>query len=364
MNDALRKVMRYTLIYGPRRTAFKVLGRSRKLKASYLGYPLRRRNKDIGLIGCGQYAFSSIGYILLSKFGRCIHTCFDPNEVAARSLHHSLDLSRVAASADELITSPEVNTIYIASNHASHTEYAIKTVEAGKHAYVEKPLSVSKTQFFELELRIRKWPARFSFGYNRPFSAAIRRLRARIKSPDQPLSFSCFISGHQIPADHWYRDANEGTRICGNAGHWIDLLVNLLALRGTPREWHIFLTSADDTAPDDNISITLKTDYGDIANIFMTSRCEPFEGISESISIQWGEIIAKIEDFRKLTIWEGPKKQNFRYYPKDIGHADAILQPFNRQSRDATEVIDSTWLMLEIAEMVTSGHTESRVSLR
>ena len=41
----------------------------------------------------------------------------------------------------------DLDAVYIASNHASHTEYAIKALRHGVSVYVEKPLSVNWDQF-------------------------------------------------------------------------------------------------------------------------------------------------------------------------------------------------------------------------
>jgi predicted dehydrogenase len=50
-------------------------------------------------------------------------------------------ISRWYDNADALIHDPEVNAIYIATPPGSHLEYALKACEAGKPAYVEKPMA-------------------------------------------------------------------------------------------------------------------------------------------------------------------------------------------------------------------------------
>ncbi|WPP50199.1 Gfo/Idh/MocA family protein [Catalinimonas niigatensis] len=45
--------------------------------------------------------------------------------------------------ADALIAHPEINAIYIATPPASHEEYAIKALQAGKDVYLEKPMALS-----------------------------------------------------------------------------------------------------------------------------------------------------------------------------------------------------------------------------
>ena len=91
----------------------------------------------------------------------------------------------------------------------------------------------------------------------------------------------------------------------------------------------------------------------------LTSRCEPFEGINETINFQYDNTIAKIDDFRRMTIWQDEKLINKKYWPKDVGHHKAILQPFNvdKYKRDWSEVENSTLLMLFITDMVLNKET-------
>jgi predicted dehydrogenase len=170
------------------------------------------------------------------------------------------------------------------------------------------------------------------------------------------MSINYFISGHKIDDDHWYRKPQEGTRICGNVGHWLDLTIHLFAKRGfIPKIIDINITYSNPTEPDDNISITLTTDFRDIVTIMLTSRSEPFEGINETINVQCGNVIAKIDDFRHMTIWQDEKLYKKRYWPKDVGHKKAIKQPFSQKTasiRSWKEVELSTVLMLFIKDMV------------
>jgi predicted dehydrogenase len=347
----LRKLARFIAIYGPGRTFYKLAGR---LRLRLPALPWRRRARDIGVIGCGQFAFATIGYFLNSAFGRRIAACFDPDERAASTFARAYDVPLRAASAESLLAAPGIRTIYIASNHASHADYAAAALRAGHDTYVEKPVAVTREQLVLLERARRGARGRIFAGYNRPFSAAVRALRAAMTvRPDQGISMQCFVSGHVLPPGHWYRRPEEGTRICGNVGHWLDLFVHVLAWRGQPARIDIALTWARDDEPDDNLAISLGTDRGDVCSIMLSSRTEPFEGINEAINLQHGATIAKIDDFRRLTLWQGPRLIQRRFWPKDVGHRLAILQPFRHDpARDWEEVLMSTLLMLTITDMV------------
>lgn len=351
----IAKVWRFFSIYGPRRTIFKVAGRTRR------PIPLvwrRHRSPDIAMIGCGQYAFATLGYFITREFGRRIRWCYDVRTDAAQSFSKTLGVQAVAETAERAIEDEATRIVYIASNHASHAHYAVQALKARKAVFVEKPVVVNREQFARLRDALRACPGPIYAGYNRPCSKAVRQLRKETGTPTGGLSLSCFVSGHQIPSDHWYRDPNEGTRICGNAGHWIDLFVHILAWRGIPDRFQLQLLSADLSEADDNFAFSVATDAGDVFSLMLTARTEPFEGINETVNFQWGCTIAKIDDFRRMDIWQGRRFRRFRYWPKDVGHAHSALQPFrSTETRDWSEVEISTLLMLRATEMVRKGET-------
>lgn len=356
----LNKVSRFLAIYGLGRTLFKVAGRSRRLFS--ILRPSPKKVRDIGVIGCGQFAFATIGYILYRQGGNRFSDCFDVDPVAGQTFREFYQINSSSNDALEVIQNPNTRLIYIASNHASHTAYAIEALKAGKAVYVEKPISVTHEQFERLLKAVRATRGTIYAGYNRPFSPAVRRLKTEPLRGRGPLTLSCFVSGHQIPTEHWYRHPEEGTRICGNVGHWLDLAVHILSWEELPDQWRIMLAYSSEESRDDDLAITLTSERGDLLNIVLTARSEPFEGINETINFQQGSVIAKIDDFRRMTVWSAKKVQTFRYWPKDVGHYAAISQPFAKTARNWREVELSTLLMLFIKDMVVSGQRDATFS--
>ncbi|MBI3351098.1 MAG: Gfo/Idh/MocA family oxidoreductase [Nitrospirae bacterium] len=316
--------------------------------------------RDVALIGCGQFAYSNIGYALLTKRGLCIKSCYDIDLKAASSLADGLSVMTVAAEVDEIMRDPDVKVVYVASNHASHSDYAIRAITANKAVYIEKPISVTFEQLKRLAQARRNASSKVYAGYNRPFAPAIKELKRTCDDFGQPLTLSCFILAHQLAPDHWYRDEGEGSRICGNAGHWIDLAIHMLSWGNLPDKWVIDLTWADDHQRDENLVINLTSERHDLINIVFSARTEPFEGVSERINFQLGSTIARIDDFRSMTLWKGESLRRFKFTPKDAGHTTAILQPFHELRRNFDEVEMSTALMLKIADMIAKKERSAR----
>jgi predicted dehydrogenase len=362
VNKNIKKITRFATIYGVKRTLSKAFGRLRRSEIRRWYWSSKRR--DVSIIGCGQFAFSSICYFIAKEEGLVFLSAYDTDTVPAQTLTNFYRFKHNTSSADEVINHPDLEHLFIVSNHASHTEYALEAMRAGiRSIHIEKPVATTYDQLVDLLKAKEKFATTLYAGYNRPYSGAVRQLAERVKkgNSDSGFSLNCFVSGHLIPEDHWYRQPEEGTRICGNMGHWLDLAIHILSWRQLPERFLVQVTYADVATPDDNITINLSTELGDIISLTLTARSEPFEGINETINFQYQDIIAKIDDFRQLTIWENEQLDKYRYFPKDVGHRLAVTQVFRNpdENRAWDEVVVSTLLMLFITDIVRSRATES-----
>lgn len=352
----IQKVFRFISIYGLPRTIIKVAGRTRIacLRFFFLSTYLKHQ-KDVSIIGCGQFGFSTISYFISKKYGNRFLECYDVDKNHSET---SADFwgYKTVDDVKQLMGNDACKYVFVVSNHFTHTTYAIDALKAGKKVHVEKPISVTRTQFEDLLKTLNETNGTLYAGYNRPYSKAIQKVDSMISDSNLPITLGCFIFGHKIEEDHWYRIPQEGTRICGNVGHWIDLSMHLFNIRGKlPETLNINITQADKSDFDDNLTISYATDFGDIVTITLTSRGEPFEGIRENINIQCGEVMAVIDDFRKMTLQDGLKHKSYKYSPKDVGHKRSVMQVFSENNRNWIEVVYSTLLMLRITDMVRSG---------
>jgi len=107
-----------------------------------------------------------------------------------------------------------------------------------------------------------------------------------------------FCCGHHIDRNHWYRDPSEGTRICGNVGHWLDLAVHMLSWERMPIRWQYPSRSVPVLIVMTILPYLNQRDWRLIV-IVLTSRAEPFEGINETIVFQKKNVMAKIDDFEQ-----------------------------------------------------------------
>ncbi len=364
--NKLRKLLQFSRLYGWPRTAHKVAGR---LRFGHIPLIVKGKKETVGsisVIGCGQFAFSTLCYFVQQYWPNAFLSAYDTDSRQAQSLAQHWGFREVAPTPEAVFTHPSLRLVYIAANHASHTPYAIEGLRRGLDVYLEKPIAVSREQLVALSATYRQAVGQLWAGYNRPYARAIQLLKERVLAQPAagPFSISYIVNGHFLPADHWYRHPNEGTRICGNLGHWLDLTVHCWAWRQALPTWvDVQMAWANPTERDDNLAITLTTDCHDLVTLVLTARTEPSEGIREFMNLQYGNLIAQVDDFQQLTCWEGTRKQRWQFTPKDVGHERAALQPFCTDNRPWAEVELSTLLMLFIRDALLTDTATARFTL-
>src|SRR4051794_26277266 len=105
----LRKVLRYSRLYGISRTWVKI-GSYSHTRRVYAKLPEMCRPADssahVGVIGCGKYAYGVICHYLAQMFGRVVRGAMDIDKNRAASLCEAYGLNYYTLSAEELIQDP------------------------------------------------------------------------------------------------------------------------------------------------------------------------------------------------------------------------------------------------------------------
>jgi len=340
-------------MYGFRRTLIKVLAQVH-MKRTYRDLPMSTQTlaekQIVGLIGCGNYAFSNIAYYLRKHFGNVIGACMDvdPNRAASLATHYRIPLH--TTNADVLIQHPYVRIVYIASNHSSHAEYAIAALRAGKSVYIEKPHVVTEDQLHRLSYEAERSPGRVYLGFNRPGSRFGQRMLKTLLAESGAGMYTWFVAGHAIDPDHWYFQPQEGGRILGNLCHWTDFVLRLAGSNPFPVE----LRPTRAHQSDCYVAVTYTFPDGTIAVIAFSAKGHTFEGVSEAFHGHRGNCLVAMKDYKTLTIEQVQRKMVFRSVFRDHGHARNITAAFRNvhdsltydKAAELQHMRNTAWLFL------------------
>jgi predicted dehydrogenase len=324
----IRKTLRYTRLYGIRRTLVKVKGQYH-MKKRYVSLPELPspypEGGHVGLIGCGNFAFSNIAHYLKKNYGRVIRGAMDIDVHKAASLYETYGLRYYTDDADRVISDPAIDLIYIASNHATHAEYAIQALRAGKSVHIEKPHVVREDQMERLCVAMSECAGKVNLGFNRPRSRIGRMIKRYLDMESGPEMFNWFIAGHEIALDHWYFKEEEGGRVLGNLCHWTDFVLQLVP---PEQRYPITITPTRGEKSDCDIAITYVFGDESIAVITFSAKGHTFEGVRERFAAHRGNVLISMDDFKDLTIEVVEKKYRPFQATRDHGHEECIKHSY------------------------------------
>lgn len=286
------------------------------------------RNPDaaecrVALIGCGNYAFSTIAYYLRKHEKNFLRYTYDIVPSRALSLCKAYGGACALTDWREIIADPQVKIVFIASNHASHAEYAVACIEAGKHVHIEKPHVVSEEQLNRLAAAMKASPeSKVFLGFNRPRSRLFRQLREILIRESGPLMINWFIAGHEIPDGHWYFDEQEGGRVLGNLCHWTDLTLHLVSL---DKAFPCTIVPATPAGAKSDFVVSIIFADRSCVSITFSAKGHTFEGVREVTNVHKGNVLANLTDFQALSVDIVEKKSKVRLLYRDHGHEANIL---------------------------------------
>ena len=136
----------------------------------------------IAVLGCGR-----IGRMHAANIARHPRTAlamvYDVHAPSATTLAES-EGTRVAKSAREVLASPEVDAVLIASATPTHADYIERAVEAGKAALCEKPIDLDLARVEACRARIAGSSVPVQIGFNRRFDPGHRAARDAVAAGD------------------------------------------------------------------------------------------------------------------------------------------------------------------------------------
>jgi predicted dehydrogenase len=151
----------------------------------------------------------------------------------------------------EMLRSPEVDVVHVASPNRFHCAMALAALAAGKHCICEKPLAMNTRETARIVERARTAGTVFAVNYNVRFYPAVlqlRRLVARGELGDIIHVNGSYLQDWLFKATdyNWRLLPEEGGKLRAVADigtHWLDTVSFILGARATAvfadlRTWH------------------------------------------------------------------------------------------------------------------------------
>jgi predicted dehydrogenase/threonine dehydrogenase-like Zn-dependent dehydrogenase len=277
----------------------------------------------LGLIGAGGYAKA----MLLPNFkaaGAEFQSIATASGVTARAVGEQQGFRSCVSSAEEVIDDENTNLIVIATRHDVHAKLAQKSLERGRHVFVEKPLALNTEELGGVIAAAEQSAGHLMVGFNRRFSPLATQARGWFADRATPLSINYRVSAGRVPRGHWAHDPKEGGgRIIGEVCHFIDLIHFITGSLTTRVYAEAISSSNQDVVNEDSVLITLRLadgSNGSIAYLAEGDRALP----KERIEIFGGGKSFVIDDFRSAGAWQNGRETTIKLRGQDKGQKDEV----------------------------------------
>lgn len=296
----------------------------------------------IGIIGAGNFTKMTVMPIL-KRLRAPIKTIISAGGLNAAQVARTYGIPFTNTDAETVWNDPDISATILTTRHNRHAEEVIRSLETGKHVFVEKPLAISRPTleavaqaYFSAQTHQDHAPS-LTVGFNRRWSPHSLLVKSHLK--DQAVNIIASMNAGFIPAGHWVHDLEVGGgRILGEACHMIDLC-SFLANAPVDEVMMSALGNHPESTTD-NAVIVLKMSNGSQATIHYFSngsRAYP----KERVEVHQLERSFVIDNFRhtqaygvrsfrtlKTKIDKGHQAQ-FKTWIERLQHGGEELIPFN-----------------------------------
>ncbi len=176
------------------------------------------------MIGCGLVGTTHAE--CLAALGAAPTLYFDANIESAQTLASRFN-GKLAASPESLISSPEIDAVYICTYHDTHARLAVMAAKAKKHLFIEKPMAITLADSAAIYDAVEANGVLCMTGFKMRYYPLVTKAKDLI---GRPVLLAGQITEKRWPDDSWANDpVRGGGNVLSQGCHAVDLLCHLAA---------------------------------------------------------------------------------------------------------------------------------------
>jgi predicted dehydrogenase len=236
---------------------------------------------------------------------------------AAERLGLALSYSTV----DELLADDTIDVVHVCTPNATHYDFALAALDAGKHVICEKPLATSDAEAGELASRAHAAGVSATVPFVYRYHPMVREARARVARGDLGTLLTVqggylqdwLLSKHD---DDWRVDASQGgpSRAFADIGsHLCDLIEfvtgdRILRLAATKRTVFTERATNRDIETEDAVALVVETTSGAIGTL-LVSQVAPGRKNSLTFELSGSSESIRFDQENPETLWLGRRNR-------------------------------------------------------
>ncbi|MCF2489722.1 bi-domain-containing oxidoreductase [Dyadobacter sp. CY347] len=184
----------------------------------------------IGIIGAGHFTAMTMLPLLKDQCIKCIASA---KGLSSTHLARKHGIPFATTDYQTILDDPEVDLVMITTRHDLHASITIQALEAGKHVFVEKPITLNQQDLTHLINTLHQQTKKtktqtptLTVGFNRRQSPHAQKMKALLGQ--SVMNVVITVNAGFVPKSAWIHDrAIGGGRILGEGCHLMDLIIYL-----------------------------------------------------------------------------------------------------------------------------------------
>jgi predicted dehydrogenase/threonine dehydrogenase-like Zn-dependent dehydrogenase len=262
----------------------------------------------VGLVGASSFA-QAVHLPNMRRLGDrvSLRAVMSRTGANAKSVAEQYGASYCTTSLDQLLDDADVDLVMITSRHDAHGDAVLRALRAGKHVFVEKPLTLDPNDIGRIEAfyQNRADAPLLMAGYNRRFSPPVAVCLQALRGRTTPLIVDYRMNAGFIPRDHWVHGPQGGGRNLGEACHIYDLFNALVGgVAHTRVSVHAIRPPSPMWGRDDNFVVTISYDDGSVCSLTYTALGDKAYP-KERMEIFTDGKVFSLDDYKSLAVSGG-----------------------------------------------------------
>lgn len=313
----------------------------------------------LGFIGAGNYASSMLLPHLGGRDDVELAQLVTTTSLSAVNGQRRFGFARASTDISSVLEDDSIDAVFIVTRHSSHADLTCRALERGKAVFVEKPLALTEAELERvLDVIAATGNDRLMVGFNRRFAPLLVELKSRFGRTTGPALVRYFVNAGPLGRQSWYRHVErEGSRFVGEGGHFIDTLSWWLG--ANPQEIH-----AVGKGDAGDVLVSLRFDDGSLGSIAYATDGN-LRYPKETFEVSAGGRTARLDNFRRATVWAGRRRRARRAMAVDKGQRPQ-LEHFLDAVRSAgpmpiplASLVATTRATLAVSRSQTSGRPQA-----
>lgn len=280
--------------------------------------PIKASKGTVGIIGAGNFTSAMI-LPCLQKTKASLKYIASSGGLSGTTLAKKFGINQSTTDYKNILKDKDVDLVMVTTRHNSHASMVTEVLQAGKHAFVEKPLALNAEELEDVIQAQKQSGKSVTVGFNRRFAPLAVKMKKMLGSGNTPMHIVATMNAGFIPAKVWVHDMEVGGgRILGEACHYIDLCTYLSGSKVKSVCMNAMGTNPEENT--DNATILLKYENGTNAVInYFANGSKSYS--KEKVEVYHQQRTLVMDNWRKLKGF-GFKGASSASSGQDKGHAN------------------------------------------